>query len=583
MTEPKMTRRDFFKTSAWATALFAATPLWADQLDEPMPMEYLSGAFAGVPMEWSAPADLADTDPAVLALHRVAFGPRPGEVERVRAMGVNAFIEQQLAPELIPDPTVEQMLTAFPSLTMSIPELTKYYEAPFMGMKAGMQANSAGGSATGFTGMFDDDPQAMLQKAPAGTPAADPTTSRSQSVLELVQAVILRHAYSERQLFEIMVDFWGDHFNIYALKGTCRILKVWDDREVIRKHALGKFRDLLFASAKSPAMLVYLDNIGNLQGIPQENFARELLELHTLGIESKFTQKDVSETARAFTGWSMVTPRKAAVDVDYTDAGEFQFRKKQHDTGSKTVLGWNLQAGRGIEDGEEILERIAAHPKTAEHIAFKLTRRFVSDTPPPALVARAAETFMQTEGDIRSVLKTILYSDEFKTSFGQKVKRPLEFIASSLRTTEAVPTGAEISKVPLREYKPIGARKRDRDEPIARTLRTLGHVPFTWPAPNGYPDVASAWVNSNNLLARWNYAFALTTNRILEFDVALESFTHLDTPEVLVDEWSKRVLNRALPGEDRAKLIEHVRGDTSETRVENLVALLIASPHFQYR
>lgn len=583
MTEPKLTRRDFFKTSAWATALFATTPLWANQLDEPMPSDYVSGGFSGVPMEWSAPADLAEIDPVVLALHRAAYGPRPGDVERVSAMGINAFIEEQLAPEALQDPTVEAMLQAFPSLTMSIPDLVKYYEAPFMGKTPQMEANKPSGATSGFEGMFDSDPQAMLKNMPANTPATDPNASRSQSVLELVQAVILRQVYSERQLFEIMVDFWGDHFNIYALKGTCRILKVWDDREVIRKHAMGKFRDLLFASAKSPAMLVYLDNIANVKGIPQENFARELLELHTLGVESGFTQKDVSETARAFTGWSMVTPRKAAVDVDYTDAGEFLYRKNQHDKGHKTVLGWDFLSGQGLKDGEELLERLASHPKTAEHIAYKLARRFVADTPPPALVARAAETFKQTDGDIRAVLRTVLYADEFKTSFGQKVKRPMEFIASSLRMTEAAPTGAGISKVPLREYKPIGSRKRDADEPIARTLRTLGHVPFLWPSPNGYPDVASAWINSNNLLTRWNYAFALTTNRILEFDVALESFAQADTPDALVDEWSKRVLNRALPEADRAKLIEHVCEDTSDTRVENLVALLIASPHFQYR
>lgn len=578
MTEPGMTRRDFFKTSAWASALLAA-PLWTHQLDESMPTDYLPAAFAGVSMDWSTPADLANTEPALVALHRAAYGPRPGDLERVRAMGVNAFIEEQLASETIDDSTVEQMLEVFPSLRMSIPELVKYYEAPFMTKMPPMATNNAGGGAGGFSGMFDSDPQAMLKN----TPALDPEASRSQSVLELVQAVILRQVYSERQLFEIMVDFWSDHFNIYALKGTCRILKVWDDREVIRKHAMGKFRDLLFASAKSPAMLVYLDNIDNVKGIPQENYARELLELHTLGVESGFTQKDVAETARAFTGWSMLTPRKAAKNVDYTDAGEFQFRKKQHDMGPKTVLGLNLKAGRGMEDGQEILERIAAHPKTAEHIAFKLARRFVADTPPPALVARAAETFKQTDGDIRAILKTILFSDEIKFSFGQKIKRPQEFIASSLRATQAAPTGAELRKVPLREYKPIGSRKRGQDEPIARTLRTLGHVPFLWASPNGYPDVASAWINSNNLLTRWNFAFALATNRILEFDVQLEAFAHLDAPEELVVEWGKRALNRTLLEPDRAKLIEYVRGDTSETRIQNLVALLIASPHFQYR
>ncbi len=580
MSEPKITRRDFLKTSAWASALFAATPFWVNDLDQAMPMDYLSPVGINVPMEWTTPADLANTDPVVLTLNRIAFGPRAGDVERVRAMGVDAYIEQQLAPALIDDAAMNEMLRVFPSLTMEIPELVKYYAEPFMGTQPATQGNDVVSAVRGFLGLFEN----KTEMSPTMDAMPMNAENRMQSVLELVQATVLRQVYSERQLFEVMVDFWSNHFNIYALKNQCRILKTWDDRAVIRKHALGKFRDLLFATAHSPAMLVYLDNVSNVKGVPQENYARELMELHTLGVDGGYSHHDVEEVARAFTGWTVVAPRKSGFDFDYAEAGNFLFRKQQHDDGEKHILGAMILAGGGVRDGEDVLNMLAAHPKTAEFVSFKLVRRFVDDNPPASLVAGAADTFTKTDGDIRAVLSTILHSDEFTTSFGKKVKRPLEFIASSLRALDASLTDADLKKIPLKSYdKRANGKNRIADEPLAKTLRTLGQVPFLWQAPNGYPDVASAWVNTNNLLARWNFALALTTNRVAEFDVALDANAQNVSPDALVDEWSARVLQRALPDADRAKLIEYVRGDESEARVENLVALLIASPHFQYR
>lgn len=581
MGHTSISRRDFLRTSAWAAALFAATPFWASNLDEPMPMDYLSPVPVNAPVEWTTPADLAETDPVVLALNRLAFGPRPRDVERVRAMGVDAFIEQQLAPETMADTRVEELLKAFPSLPMDIPDLTRYYALPYLG-GAAMNApgNDPVSAVRGFLGLFEDKTEPSMQALASPPMVAD---NRMQSVLELIQATVLRQVYSERQLFELLVDFWSNHFNIYILKNQCRILKTWDDREVIRKHALGKFRDLLFATATSPAMLVYLDNVSNVKGVPQENYARELMELHTLGVNGGFTQSDVENVARAFTGWSVVAPRRAAFGLDYDAVGAFVFHENQHDDDPKTILGMTLPAGGGKRDGERVLELLAAHPKTAELIAFKLARRFVDDNPPPDLVARAAETFKQTDGEIRAVLNTLLHSDEFKTSFGKKVKRPLEFVASALRALDATVTDAELEPVPLKAFDKRAANQRRADEPLARTLRALGQVPFLWQAPNGYPDVAGAWVNSNNLLTRWNFALALTTNRVLEFDVQLKAAGQGDPPEALVDTWSERVLHRALPDADRARLIEFVRDDKSETRTENLVALLLASPHFQYR
>ncbi|HZQ05052.1 MAG TPA: DUF1800 domain-containing protein [Anaerolineae bacterium] len=578
MSEQTITRRSFLKTSAWASALFAATPFWATDLDQPMPAEYLSPVPLKTPIEWTTPADFAATDPAVLALNRIAFGPRPGDVERVQAMGIEAYIEQQLAPESLDDIHVDEMLRVFPSLTMDIPALIQNYAVPFMKSANGKGKNrmTAGGGLFGSP----DDPTQM-----GGMPMM--ADYRLQGVLELVQATLLRQVYSERQLFELMVDFWTNHFNIYILKNQCRVLKTWDDREVIRKHALGKFRDLLMASAKSPAMLIFLDNVNNVKGVPQENYARELMELHTVGVDGGYTQSDVQNVARAFTGWSVEAPRRSVLGPDYAEAGSFLFRPRQHDNDAKTVLGMNLPAGLGIRDGEQVLEMLAKHPKTAQHISSKLVQRFVDDVPPPALVARAADTFLKTDGDIRAVMSTILHSDEFKTSFGKKVKRPLEFIASSLRALDASPTDVDLKKVALKGAlgSKLQTRKRQPDEPIARTLRALGQVPFLWPAPNGYPDAAAAWVNTNNLLTRWNFSLALTSGRVLEFDAELAPAAQGATPDALVNEWSEKILHRALPDADRAKLIEYVRGDNSPDngRVANLVALLLASPHFQYR
>lgn len=580
MNESHVTRRDFLKTSAWATALFGAAPLWAMHLDEAMPMDYLSPVPTSAPIEWTTPADLAETDLAVLVLNRIAFGPRAGDVERVKAMGVDAYIEQQLNPEGLNDAAVEGMLKAFPSLTMDIPTLNRLYGVTALNVTPTNTTNGVdvAGAVRGFLGLFDPNAQAA--------PAQDmmPAANKMQSVLELMQATVLRQVYSERQLFEMMVDFWSNHFNIYILKNQCRILKTWDDREVIRKHALGKFRDLLFATSQSPAMLVFLDNVVNIKGVPQENYARELMELHTLGVDGGYTSDDVKEVARAFTGWSLVTPARAKVDFSYEDVGDFLFRKNQHDDGAKKILTLNLPAGGGVTDGEQVLEMLATHPKTAAHIASKLVKRFVDDNPPEALVGRVADTFMKTDGDIKAMLQTIFSSDEFRGSFGKKVKRPLEFVASSLRALDAQPTDVELQKVPLKSYdKGNKGKKKAADEPIARTLRALGQVPFMWQAPNGYPDAAGAWVNSNNLLTRWNFALGLTTNRVAEFDVALNSAAQASDAAGLVDEWSGKVLNRALPDADRAKLVSFVSADSSATRVENLVALLVASPHFQYR
>jgi uncharacterized protein (DUF1800 family) len=348
-------------------------------------------------------------------------------------------------------------------------------------------------------------------------------------IAELTAQKIVRAVYSERQLEEVMTDFWFNHFNVFAGKGQTRIYLTEYEREAIRPHVLSHFRELLEATAKSPAMLFYLDNArsadpsfakvaesrldyveargmrgpGGHKGtnatpdaiekvrknIPtgiNENYARELMELHTLGVDGGYTQQDVVNVARALTGWTIAGPRRP-------DAGKFVFNPRMHDRGEKLVLGHRIKAGGGIEDGEQVLDILASHPSTAKFIATAVVRRFVADQPPAALVDRAAETFRRTGGDLREVMRTILTSPEFfgPEAYRAKVKTPFEFVVSALRATDA-----------------------DVQEPfpLERTLQQLGMPLYFCQPPTGYKDTAEAWVNSGALIGRMNFALALAAN-----------------------------------------------------------------------
>jgi uncharacterized protein (DUF1800 family) len=317
---------------------------------------------------------------------------------------------------------------------------------------------------------------------------------------ELMQGKLLRATYSERQLLEVMTDFWFNHFNIYLGKGADRYLVTSYERDVIRANALGKFRDLLMATAKSPAMLWYLDNwqsVGpdskaagrNKNGKPNqglnENYAREVMELHTLGVNGGYTQKDVTELARVLTGWTLDEPR---------DGGGYIFREARHEPGDKVVLG-RVFHENGQQEGEAALAMLAAHPSTAHFICTKLAQRFVSDAPPEALVDRMANTFQSSDGDIRQVLTTMLQSPEFwqRQYFHAKVKTPLEFTVSALRAT-----GADVTKV----------------QPVTDALNRLGMPLYGAQPPTGYSMKAESWVNSGALLNRLNFALALGNGRL---------------------------------------------------------------------
>ena len=548
----QVTRRDFLKDIAFAAAL-VGLPSWVNQLDEPPPMEMMNISAGAYPWPWRAPSELGLASPVVTALNRISFGPRPGDFERVQAMGIDAYIDEQLHPETLDDGALEQRIAAaYPTLAMSAADLIQNYPQP---KKVANNQNAA------------PQPNAL-----AGALGLTPGTRTPQQVVaELQEATMMRAVHSSHQLEQVLVDFWSDHFNIYANKNADRWLKTVDDRDVIRKYAFGKFKDLVQASASSPAMIEYLDNRENVKGNANENYAREIMELHTLGVDGGYTQKDVQELARAFTGWTIQGPQRAGLfgRAGQGEEGTFLFNPNQHDGGAKRVLGVDLPANGGINDARKIIDVLAHHPSTAKFISTKLVRHFVSDTPPDALVQRAAQTFTQSDGDIRAVLGTILHSDEFKNSFAQKIKRPLDLIVSALRAVDA---------------------QLDDTRTIAMALRLLGQGLYQHLTPDGYPDYGTAWINTSGLLGRWNYALLIAANKVPRGQIDLKAATNgatLRTVGDAVDFWVGYLLHRSIPDADRQKLVNALGASASAafdaTRAPMLVALILASPHFQYR
>ena len=371
------------------------------------------------------------------ALSRLTFGARPGDVERVIRIGVDRWIDEQLHPERIDDRAVAARVARY----------EKAVEIPPR-----------------------DDKQMVRRTA-------------RKAVADVSAQRILRAAESERQLNEVMVDFWMNHFNVFAAKGLDRYLVGSYERETIRPRVWGRFEDLLMATAKSPAMLFYLDNARSRGGALNENYARELMELHTIGVDAGYTQKDVTELARAFTGWSIDRPKSGTV--------AFRFRSRVHDGGAKTVLGVRLQGG--MDEGERMIRFLARHPATAKHIATKLCIRLVSDEPSPALVERVAKRFRDTNGDLRATVKAVLDSPEFWSSRGAKVKSPFEYAVSAIRAA-----GGKI----------------DDPLPLARELRKMGEGLYLAQPPTGYPDDAESWSGSGATLARLDFVLALVHNKM---------------------------------------------------------------------
>jgi uncharacterized protein (DUF1800 family) len=455
-------------------------------------------------------------------LNRLGFGARPGDVDRVRELGLDRYIDSQLHPERIPDTALAARLAGFETLTLNSRKIAETYYLP--AQEARRKAQLANKNAA--SGGQSDNANPQQPQKPRTPEEMEMARKQREVLVELSEQKILRAAYSDRQLEEVMTDFWFNHFNVFAGKGPTQEYLTAYERDVIRPHVLGKFRDLLGATAKSPAMLFYLDNWQSVD--PQaaerlaaeremraargarfgfrmppaqnpnakqaqqarrglnENYAREIMELHTLGVDGGYTQQDVINVARAFTGWTIEQPRQG---------GGFRFEPRFHDDREKIVLGHKIKAGGGQSDGEQVLDILAKQPSTAHFIATKLARRFVSDTPPPALVDRAAKTFRDTDGDIREVVRTIVTSPEFfaADAYRAKVKTPFEFVVSALRAT-----GADVSDA----------------MPLVQTVRQLGMPLYMCQPPTGYADRADAWVNTGALLNRMNFALQLVSGRM---------------------------------------------------------------------
>jgi uncharacterized protein (DUF1800 family) len=569
-----------------------------------------------------------NADEAILhALNRLAYGPRPGDADRVRQMGLAKWIDQQLSANSLDDKALEARLENYPTLRMSSANLIADYPKPKQEEKlAAKQAQQPQGrqrrseiaaatiardsqSAPGQAPATDDDtaspaPSAPMEGGNSGTAArrrqasmkdasqeANPATrgagkrdalgggdpnavpraiaddsKRPQRIVEeLAMAKITRAVYSDRQLQQIMDDFWFNHFNVFAGKGEDRYYLTSYERDVIQPHTLGKFKDLLTATAKSPAMLFYLDNFLSAdpraaqrlaqeramrqqararrsgQPLPSqqqqakkndrglnENYGRELMELHTLGVDGGYTQKDVTEVARCFTGWTIEKPRENP---------EFKFDERLHDPDPKLVLGKKIHAD-GMKDGEEVIDLLAHHPSTAKFISTKMARRFVSDNPPPALVARMAATFQSSDGDIRAVLKTMIYSPEFwsREAYRAKIKTPFELVVSAARAL-----GADV----------------DTPMPLVQWTARIGEPLYQCQPPTGYADKADAWVNTGALLNRLNYSLALAGNKVRGSRSDVPSLLGMDSTTD-----AKAALNRAVQ--------LFLGGQTAPTTVETL-------------
>jgi uncharacterized protein (DUF1800 family) len=542
------------------------------------------------------PATPAERAHAIHVLNRLTFGPRPGDVERVLAMGVDRWIEQQL------------MASGAASYDASYPGCSPW-TLPVDSIGEAAATKLYSGATIGFVGrqasLADSYMRVANQRARAYplflARVSSPTPRRTESV-EIITCRLMRMERSEQQLREVLTDFWLNHFSVYSQLVPDRASLVAYER-TIQDHALGSFRTLLGAVAHSPTMLMYLDNHISgagpgrrslsdfVRGAPSsyqdgthlglnENYGRELLELHTLGVDGGYTQDDVINVARAFTGWSHTAWKQACIETPdvrmcrTTDPRLplFHFDSTSHDAETKIVLGHTLAAGRGTEDGEQVLDILAAHPSTAKHIARKLAVRFISDAPPQSIVDRAADVFTRTNGDIREVMRTIVASREFHDARGAKAKTPLELILSMRRA--------------------FGA-PYDTNGEVIEHLIDLEQMPFNHRAPDGWPETAAGWLGPGALVNRVNFARAVAFGEVK--GIPIEQWQHWTELTalpyeqqvdrvigLLLDDYASPQLRNALLA--AAPQQPERRGSiAAEVSLRNLISLVLGSPDFQRR
>ena len=508
-------RRDFMKLFGKGlgyTALASTLPACSSSGGDPVP----------------APPVIAQASAEYTALKRTSFGVHRDALSSIKSIGIDAYLEQQLDYLNIDDGDLEVTIQSLFPLTLQTP-------------------------AQLLTG-FPDNIYGIAT--------------------QMIAATQYRQMFSQRQLYEVMVEFWSDHFNIHLLNGLGPTLKPEDDAQVIRKHALSNFRELLHASAKSPSMLFYLDNFFNVATAPNENYARELMELHTLGVDGGYTETDVKEVARCFTGWTFSFPPA----VDY---GTFVYNPAAHDTGTKVVLGNTLSSG-DITDAEQVLDILAAHPSTAHFIATRLCQRFISDTPDQAGIDAVAVAFTQSSGDIKTTLRALFASAAFRNSADLKFTRPSEYLTGVVRTLA-----------------PDTSYPTDNGQLMFFAQSSLGQLPFYWPTPDGYPDEQSYWASTGGMLNRWRLSFLSFAGFIPGIDVIQVDYTPMlngaNTLGSVLDSITDNILMRPLSATDRGLVLDWliqeqgVGEDVPLTtgvpeQISALVAaVLISSAYFQLR
>jgi len=517
------------------------------------------GAQHAAPLQSPTPATaLTPRDSAFHALNRLAYGPRPGEVPRVAAEGVMRWIDRQLSVDGIDDHGLAERERQFQVLEYDRGDLAAMYTAAQRERRERKLAAA---------------PDTMADKD-----AASPIAQRGRRLAgEFADLAVVRAALSERQLYEIMVDFWTNHFNVYFAKGADRFLTPDYIEHTIRPRAMGKFADLLIATAKSPAMLFYLDNWESVapgtsppfprsarrrggQGVRpmpkgiNENYARELLELHTLGVDGGYTQQDVIDVARIFTGWSIERPQQG---------GDFEFHEWAHDRGDKQVLGVRFEGGHNMDEGIRLLKLLASDPATMHHVSRKLCQRFVSDDPPDGCVDDAVAAWKRSSGDMRDVLRAIFHGPDFwaAENVRAKVKTPLEFVVSAARAVDAQP---------------------DTSPRLAQVVARLGEPLYLHVAPDGYPERETAWVNSGALLDRMNAAVALAAGKLQGVTVALDSIVSAGGAEELIGVVNEKILSGTMSENTKQVLRRELAGISDPMQARALaVGLAIGGPEFQ--
>jgi uncharacterized protein (DUF1800 family) len=515
-------------------------------------------------------------------LSRLTFGARPGDAERVSAMGVDAWIEAQINPQGMPDTLADRVLATMETQRKQVFELLADHPDP---QEVQNYFNARSKNAGLKTVVMSPEDSAVLRTS---------QQKANQLTAQLPAARLLRAVASERQLQEVMTDFWENHFSVFLGKSPNRYSMVEYDRDVVRPRALGTFRELLGAVARSPQMLFYLDNVQSgvdslhpnvmeqriearranqvaeaparlLAHLPRrrprglnENYARELLELHTLGVDGGYTQHDVEEVARALSGWTIDAPQLG---------GGFVFRPELHDAGEKTVLGHVLPAGRGIEDGEEVLDIVARAPGTARFITTKLARHFVSDDPPSALIDRCAQAFSRSVGDLRVTMRCIVRSPEFfsRSAYRAKVKTPFELVASTMRALAVVP---------------------DTTPRSAQLVAQLGQPIYGRLTPDGWPDRGDAWMNSGAILNRINFGLRVAAGQVPSIRMSawpgLERLRRLPVSSQ-VDGVIAELLGGTVASTTRNALMAGDNSMPQLTGLASVVGLALGAPEFQRR